>query len=115
MPSTAHVTVIGHLGADPKLTFLPSGTAKLEFRIAVSDGSQKEPHTTWYGATMLGKRAESWAEYGLSKGALVAVIGKLSMREWESKQGERRVAVDVLVDQVMRLERSAAVGDQPPF
>ncbi len=105
MASGAHVTVIGHLGADAQLEYAQSGTARLRFRVAVSDGTEREPHTTWFSATLLGKRAEQWSEWGLVKGALVAVIGRLSVREWESKEGERRFTPEVLVDQVLKLDK----------
>jgi len=114
MPSEAHVTVIGHLGADAELEYTPNGTPRLRFRVAVDDGSEKQPHTTWYAATMLGARAESWAEWGLVKGTLVAVIGRLAVREWASRQQERRYTCEVLVDQVLKLERQGR-GDAIPF
>jgi single-strand DNA-binding protein len=110
MASTAHVTVIGHLGADADLDYTQNGVGRLRFRVAVNDGTAKEPHTTWYSATMLGNRAERWAEWELAKGQLVAVIGRLSVREWESKQGERRYTPEVLVDQVVKMDAQAPSG-----
>lgn len=115
MASGAHVTVIGHIGADAKLEYSQTGTPKLRFRVAVNDGTEREPHTTWYAATLLGKRAETWAEWGLYKGSLVAVIGKLGVREWESEQQERRYSCEVLVDQVLKLDKQQAASGAVPF
>lgn len=113
MASQAQVTVIGHIGADAKLEYTQSGTPRLKFRVAVNDGTEREPHTTWYAATLLGARAEKWAEWGLNKGSLVAVMGKLGVREWESDQQERRYSCEVLVDQVLKLDKQQASGAVP--
>ena len=82
MPSEAHVTVIGHLGADAELEYTPGGVPRLRFRVAVDDGSEKQPHTTWYAATLLGARAESWSEWGLTGRAAVIWRHVLSGAPW---------------------------------
>lgn len=73
--------VIGNLGGDPELRYLPNGDAVCNFSVAVTEGRKNgnggyEKHTTWYRVTAWGKQAENVNQY-LAKGRQVYVEGTL--------------------------------------
>lgn len=75
------ITVIGRLGRDPEMRYLPNGTAVTSFSLATdrvwSDSSgQRQKETTWFRVSVFGKPAETANQY-LSKGKMVLVEGRL--------------------------------------
>jgi len=105
------VILIGRLANDPELKFTPSGIAVTTFRIAVdrpisaearSQGQEKQADfidiVTWR------QNAEFAANY-LGKGRLVAVEGKLQIREYVTQDGQRRRAAEVVVDNLKSLDK----------
>lgn len=101
------VILTGNLTADPKLRSLPSGTSVCELRIAVNE-RRKDASGEWidkanyFGITVWGAQGENAARF-LSKGRPVAVDGRLQWREWQSDDGSKRQAVDVVADRVQFL------------
>jgi single-strand DNA-binding protein len=110
-------TIIGNLGADPEIKYLPSGGAAANFSIAVNEkwkdkqtGEQKE-HTEWYRCNAYGKLAELIGEYR-KKGDLVYVEGRNRTRSWETDSGEKRFMTELNVDTMRGLSgRRSAGGD----
>jgi single-strand DNA-binding protein len=105
------VILIGRLANDPESKFTPSGIAVTTFRIAVdrpisaearSQGQEKQADfidiVTWR------QNAEFAANY-LGKGRLVAVEGKLQIREYVTQDGQRRRAAEVVVDNLKSLDK----------
>src|SRR5919199_5218286 len=105
------VILIGRLANDPELKFTPSGIAVTTFRIAVdrpisaearAAGQKKQADfidiVTWR------QNAEFAANY-LGKGRLVAVEGKLQIREYVTQDGQRRKAAEVVADNLRLLDR----------
>lgn len=90
---------IGHLGRDAEARFLPDGTAVVSFPVAVKSGFGKSESTVWPKCTIFGKRGESLSQY-LIKGTQVGVTGEVSNREWEDKQGNKRLSLEVRVNDV---------------
>lgn len=95
--------LIGRLGQDPKLSYMPSGQAVAEMSVATDesykdrDGNKVEK-TEWHRVSVKGKSAEFCAKY-LSKGRLVYVEGKLKTRKWEDKNGGAdRYATEISVE-----------------
>jgi single-strand DNA-binding protein len=105
--SVNKVILIGNLGADPELKYLPSGQAVCEFRIATSerwtgkDGQQKES-TEWHRIKVWGKQGEGCKEY-LSKGRQVYVEGGLRTRSWDDKEGKKHYTTEVVAQRVQFL------------
>lgn len=95
------VMLIGRLGQDPKLAYLPSGSPAAEFTLATDesykdrDGNKVE-RTEWHRIKVFGKSAEFCSNY-LSKGRLVYVEGALRTRSWEDQQGQKRYMTEVVV------------------
>ena len=101
------VIVTGNLTRDPELRSLPSGTAVCKLRIAVNS-RRKDQSGEWvdkpnyFDVTVWGAQGENCATY-LSKGRPVAVDGRLEWREWETQDGNKRQAVEIIADSVQFL------------
>jgi single-strand DNA-binding protein len=110
------VVITGNLTRDPELRATPSGTSVLSFGVAVND-RRKNPSTgEWEEApnfvdcTMFGTRAESVSKF-ISKGSKVAIDGKLRWHQWETKEGQKRSKLEVVVDDIEFLSpRSQGAG-----
>lgn len=106
MASLNKVFLIGNLTRDPELRYTPTGTAVVNFGIAVnrrftdSSGEKKE-ETCFVRIVVFGKQAESCNQY-LTKGRLVFVEGRLQYRSWETG-GEKRNSLDVIAERVQFL------------
>jgi single-strand DNA-binding protein len=92
-----NITICGALGKDSELRSIPSGDQVLSFSVADSQGRDKP--TIWWGCQLWGKRAASLEQY-LIKGQQVTVIGSVSEREWNDKEGIKRKSLDVRVREV---------------
>ncbi|GAB6038858.1 single-stranded DNA-binding protein [Fundidesulfovibrio butyratiphilus] len=95
------VILVGRLGQDPKLTYLPSGAPVAEFSLATDESyknreGQKVEQTEWHRVKVFGRSAEFCGNY-LSKGRLVYVEGQLRTRSWEDQQGQKRYITEVVV------------------
>lgn len=99
----------GNLGGDSESRFTPSGDAVVSFSVGVKSGFGDKATTTWARCQMWGKRGESVAPY-LTKGQLVGIVGELSVREYQDKQGQTKTSVDVRVNDLTLLGKKS---DQP--
>jgi len=110
------IVLIGRLTADPELRYTGSGIPVANFRIAVDrpfSSSSGERQTDFINIVAWRQRAEFAANY-LTKGRLVAVDGRLQIREWTTQDGQRRQTAEVVADEVRGLERRREEGAQPP-
>jgi len=94
--------VLGNLGKDPEVRFMPSGEAVANLTIATSEswkdkqtGEQKEK-TEWHKVSIFGKLAEIAGEY-LKKGSKVYVEGSLQTRKWTNQQGQDQYTTEVVL------------------
>ena len=95
------VILVGRLGQDPKLTYLPSGQPVAEFSVATDESykdreGNKVDRVEWHRVKVFGKSAEFCGNY-LAKGRLVYVEGTLRTRSWEDQQGQKRYMTEVVV------------------
>jgi single-strand DNA-binding protein len=108
------VVITGNLTKDPELRALPSGTAVCDLRVACntrrknSDGEWADK-PNFFNVTVFGAQGENAAQY-LSKGRPVAVDGRLEWREWETQDGGKRQAVDIIADSVQFLNNGNGGG-----
>lgn len=103
--------IIGNLGRDPEMKYLPSGDAVTSFSVATTEkwtgkDGQKNERTTWYRVSAFGKLAEVCNEY-LKKGAKVFVVGSLHAdsetggpRVWNDKEGNPRASFELRASEV---------------
>lgn len=89
----------GRVVADAELRYTPSGDPVLSFRVASDIGYGERKSTNWFQCQIWGKRAESIKDY-LMKGQQVTVYGALMLREWEDKEGIKRLSPDVRVNEL---------------
>lgn len=91
------ITVAGQLGRDSEIRSTPSGEQVLSFSVADSQGREKP--TIWWNCQLWGKRASSLQQY-LVKGQTVTVSGNVTMREYTSKDGTPKQAMEIRVQDV---------------
>jgi single-strand DNA-binding protein len=101
------VFLMGNLTRDPELRYIPSGTAVANFTLAInrpykdSSGEKKE-EVSFIKIVVWGRMAEICGEY-LTKGRPVLVEGRLKSRSWETEDGQKRSALDVVASNVQFL------------
>lgn len=96
------VIIVGNLGKDPEVKFMPSGGAVANITVATSEswkdkqtGEQKEK-TEWHRIVIFGKLAEIAGEY-LKKGSKAYFEGQLQTRKWQDQQGQDRYTTEIVV------------------
>ena len=114
MASLNKVFLIGNLTRDPELRMTPKGTAICSFGLAVNrqfrdDSGGTREETTFVDLEAWGKTGELISKY-LSKGSPAMVEGRLRFDSWESKTGEKRNKLKVVVDNVQFLGRAGEGG-----
>jgi single-strand DNA-binding protein len=107
MPSVNKVILLGNLGRDPELRFLPNGDAVCNFSIATTDSwkdkaGEKQEKTEWHNIVMYRKLAEIAGEY-LKKGRPVYLEGRLQTRKWQTKDGQDRYTTEIVADNMQML------------
>jgi single-strand DNA-binding protein len=108
------VVLVGRLCTDPEMKYTPSGVAVANFRVAVdrpfmNSGGERE--TDFIDVVAWRQSAEFVNSY-LSKGRLVLVDGRLQVRQWQTKEGERRRSTEVVAEQVRALDKPREQGDR---
>lgn len=109
------ITIIGNLGRDPEMRYLPSGDPVASFSVATSerwrtrDGQQQE-RTTWFNVSAFGKLAEQCNQF-LHKGSSVYLEGGLSLREYTGNDGTARTSLDVRLREMRMLDKRDEGGD----
>jgi len=118
MAGVNKVIILGNLGKDPEVRFMPNGGAVANLTVATSDswkdkqtGEQKE-RTEWHRVAIFGKLAEIAGEY-LKKGSKVYLEGQLQTRKWQNQQGQDQYTTEVVVqgfNGVMQMLDSKGAG-----
>ena len=112
------VIITGNLTFDPELRSLPSGTSVCKLRVACNtrrkDGSTGEwvDKPNYFDVTVWGAQGENCAKY-LTKGRGVALDGRLEWREWDTPEGQKRQAIDIIADTVQFLGGGQEGGGAP--
>ena len=99
------VQLIGRLGQTPEVKKLDSGKTVANFSLATSDKYKNAKgelieNTEWHNLVAWGKTAEIIEKY-VKKGNEIAIEGKLTNRSWEDKDGNKRYATEVLVNEIL--------------
>jgi single-strand DNA-binding protein len=114
MASVNKVILIGNLGRDPEVRYMPSGDAMANLNLATTDAwkdksGEKQEKTEWHRVVMFGKQAEVAGEY-LKKGSPVYVEGRLQTRKWTDKDGHERYTTEIVADRMQMLGSRGAGG-----
>jgi single-strand DNA-binding protein len=105
------VILVGNLVRDPEIRYVQSGSPVAKFTIAVNRKTKQDDAVDYIDIIAWDKLAETSNTY-LRKGVSVLVEGRLSMRSYESKSGEKHKAAEVVMSFMQMLNRvSAAAGD----
>ena len=110
--------IIGNLGVDPDVRYLPSGGQVTNIRVATSEqwrdkntGENRE-NTEWHRIVFFGKLAEIAGEY-LKKGSQVYIEGRLQTRKWQGQDGQDRYTTEIVANEMQMLGgRPGAGGGQ---
>lgn len=100
------ITVVGNLTADPELRYTPNGFAVANFTIASTPRTFDRQSNEWKDGEPLFLRASVWREHAenvaatLTKGQRVIAQGKLKQRSYESREGEKRTAFELDIDEI---------------
>lgn len=111
------VILVGHLGSDPEVKYMPSGGAVANVSIATTESwkdkqsGEKQERTEWHRVVFFQRLAEIAGEY-LRKGAQVYVEGRLQTRKWQDKAGQDRYTTEIVASDMQMLGgRGGASGD----
>jgi single-strand DNA-binding protein len=107
MPSVNKVILMGNLGKDPEVRFMPNGDAVCNFSIATTDSwkdkaGERQEKTEWHNIVMYRRLAEIAGEY-LKKGRPVYIEGRLQTRKWQTKEGQDRYTTEIIADSMQML------------
>jgi single-strand DNA-binding protein len=107
MASLNKVMLIGSLGRDPEIRYMPNGDAACNLSVATSESwkdksGEKQERTEWHRISMFGKLAEIAGKY-LAKGSSVYLEGKLQTRKWTDKDGVDKYTTEIIADRMQML------------
>ncbi|GAA4901980.1 single-stranded DNA-binding protein [Ferrimonas pelagia] len=114
------VILVGNLGQDPEVRYMPNGKAVANLTVATSESwkdqqGQRQERTEWHRVSMFGGLAEVAGQY-LRKGSKVYLEGKLQTRKWQDQNGQDRYTTEIIVDMRGTMEmldsRGAGQGGQ---
>ncbi len=115
MASVNKVILVGNLGKDPEVRYMPSGDAITNITMATTDSwkdknGEKQEKTEWHRVAFFGKLAEIAGEY-LKKGSQVYVEGRLQTRKWQDKEGQDRYTTEIIADRMQMLGSRSGGGN----
>lgn len=111
--------IIGRVGRDPEIRYMPSGEAVANLTIATSESwkdkqtGEKKEATEWHKVTFFGRLAEIAGEY-LKKGALVYVQGKIITRKYTDKDGAEKYSTEIRAAEMKMLGSKDSQNSAPP-
>ncbi len=108
MASVNKVILLGNLGQDPEVKYMPSGGAVTNISIATTESwtdknsGQKQERTEWHRVVFFNRLAEIVGEY-LRKGSAVYVEGNLRTRKWQDQNGQDRYTTEIVAREMQML------------
>ncbi|MBI3430629.1 MAG: single-stranded DNA-binding protein [Hydrogenophilales bacterium] len=114
MASVNKVILVGNLGRDPEMRYLPSGEAVANLAIATTDKykdktGQMVEQTEWHRVSFFGRTAEVCGQY-LKKGSQVYVEGSIRTRKYTDKEGVEKYATEIRGDRMQMLGSKGGGG-----
>lgn len=117
MASVNKVILVGNLGADPEVRYLPSGDAVANIRLATTDrykdkqSGEMRDATEWHRVSFFGRLAEIVSEY-LKKGSSVYIEGRIRTRKYQAQDGSDRYSTEIVAEQMQMLGGRGEGGGQ---
>ena len=115
MASVNKVILIGNLGQDPEVKYMPSGGAVTNVSIATTDSwtdkntGQKQERTEWHRVVFFNRLAEIVGEY-LRKGSPVYIEGRLQTRKWQDQNGQDKYTTEIIANSMQMLGSKGSAG-----
>lgn len=114
MASVNKAILIGNLGKDPEVRYMPSGEAIANITLATTDtwkdkSGEKQERTEWHRVSFFGRQAEVVGEY-LKKGSQIYVEGRIQTRKWQDKEGQDRYTTEIVADRMQMLGSKSSGG-----
>jgi single-strand DNA-binding protein len=114
MASVNKVILIGNLGRDPEIRYMPSGDALATLSVATTDtwkdkSGEKQEKTEWHRVSMFGRLAEIAGEY-LKKGSQVYIEGRIQTRKYTDKDGTEKYSTEIVANEMKMLGSRGATG-----
>lgn len=116
------VMLIGNLGADPEVRYMPSGGAVTNLRLATSERwkdkqtGENQERTEWHRVVLFNRQAEIAGEY-LRKGSKIYIEGSLRTNKWQGQDGQDRYTTEIVAREMQFLDSKQSGGtanfDQP--
>lgn len=119
MASVNKVILVGNLGADPEMRYMPNGDAVCNIRVATTESwkdkqsGEKKEITEWHRVVFYRKLAEIAGQY-LRKGSQVYLEGRIRTRKWTDKEGQERYTTEIEAQEMQMLGRREGMGDAGP-
>ncbi|MEN8128803.1 MAG: single-stranded DNA-binding protein [Pseudomonadota bacterium] len=107
------VILVGNLGQDPEVKYMPSGGAVCNVSVATTDSwsdktsGERQERTEWHRVVMFRRLAEIAGEY-LRKGSQVYIEGRLQTRKWQDSSGQDRYTTEIVANDMQMLGGRAA-------
>lgn len=112
------VILIGNLGADPEVKYMPSGDPIANIRLATSETwkdkstGENVEKTEWHRVVFFKRLAEIAGEY-LKKGSKIYVEGRLQTRKWQGQDGQDRYTTEIVANEMQMLDSRGGGGTAP--
>ena len=108
------VILVGNLGQDPEVRYMPNGNAVANITVATSESwkdqqGQQQERTEWHRIVLYKRLAEIAGQY-LKKGAKVYLEGRLCTREWQDQQGVKHYTTEIIANEMQMLDGKPAGG-----
>ena len=116
MASVNKVTIVGNLGKDPEVKYLPSGAAVCSISVATTrswknkESGERQEETEWHRISFFDKLAEIAGQY-LKKGKSVYIEGRLKTRKYTDKDGVEKYTTDIIANEMVMLGGRDGGGD----
>lgn len=107
------VILIGNLGGDPEVRYMPSGSAVTNITLATSESwkdkqtGEQHDRTEWHRIVFFNRLAEIAGEY-LKKGSKIYLEGRLQTRKWQDKNGQERYTTEIIANEMQMLDGRGA-------
>lgn len=117
------VILVGNVGGDPEVRYMPNGNAVTTLSIATSETwkdkqtGDKQERTEWHRVVCFNRLGEIAGEY-VRKGSKLYVEGSLRTRKWQDQQGQDRYTTEIVASDIQMLDskggQGAAYSEVPP-
>ncbi|MDF1645897.1 MAG: single-stranded DNA-binding protein [Legionellaceae bacterium] len=109
------VILIGHIGADPDLRYMPSGNAATTLSVATNESwkdkqtGERQERTEWHRVVCFNRLGEIAGEY-VKKGSKIYIEGSLRTRKWQDQQGTDRYTTEIVASDIQMLDAKGTVS-----